>query len=162
MLTSILIIYPRIGIMGMGFTSLASTGAAPFWQSANIPSFAFGITRFVNISTSDDIEPGGIMTLGGANSSLYSGNINYVPLKAQTYWLVALDSVSVNGVTVASSQSNAAAIDTGTSLIGAPTAVVQAIYSNITGSEPATGSYQGACLNSVCLYRPLALNLISA
>ncbi|KAG0145715.1 hypothetical protein CROQUDRAFT_658385 [Cronartium quercuum f. sp. fusiforme G11] len=131
------------GIMGMGFTPLASTNAAPFWQSANIPSFGFGLSRFVNISTTSDVEPGGIMTLGGPNTTLYTGNINYISLKAQTYWLVALDNVMINGQAISNSGSDAVAIDTGTSLIGAPTSIVQAIYSNITGSSPATGSYKG-------------------
>lgn len=30
------------------------------------------------------------MVLGGTNSSLYTGSINYVPLVSQTYWLVNL------------------------------------------------------------------------
>lgn len=131
------------GIMGMGFQSLSAIGASPFWQSANIDTFAFGLTRFVNISTATDVEPGGVMTLGGINSTLYQGNINYVGLKSQTYWLIAIDSVSINGRVLPGSQSNAVAIDTGTSLIGAPTSVVTAVYAQIQGAKAATGSYEG-------------------
>ncbi|MBW0552019.1 hypothetical protein O181_091734, partial [Austropuccinia psidii MF-1] len=131
------------GIMGMAFSALSSTGGKPFWQSANIDTFAFGLTRFLNVSTATDIEPGGVLTLGGINTTLFQGNINWIPLKAQTYWLIALDGVSVNGQTISSSQSNNVAIDTGTSLIGAPTSVTSAIYNQISGSKPATGAYQG-------------------
>ncbi|OAV99883.1 hypothetical protein PTTG_01476 [Puccinia triticina 1-1 BBBD Race 1] len=131
------------GIMGMAFQSLASTSSSPFWQSAKIDTFAFGISRFVNISTATDVEPGGIMTLGGVNNTLFQGDVNYISLKSQSYWLIAMDSVSINGQVLTGSQSNAVAIDTGTSLIGAPTAIVAAVYAQIPGARAATGSYQG-------------------
>ncbi|KAA1131915.1 hypothetical protein PGTUg99_033627 [Puccinia graminis f. sp. tritici] len=131
------------GIMGMAFQSLASTTSAPFWQSAKIDTFAFGISRFVNISTATDVEPGGVMTLGGINNTLFQGDVNYISLKSQSYWLIAMDSVSINGQVLTGSQSNAVAIDTGTSLIGAPTAIVAAVYAQIPGARAATGSYQG-------------------
>jgi len=131
------------GIMGMAFQSLASTNSAPFWQSAKIDTFAFGITRFVNISSATDVEPGGVMTLGGINTTLFQGDVTYIPLKSQSYWLIAMDSVSINGQILAGSQSNAVAIDTGTSLIGAPTAIVAAVYAQIPGARAASGSYQG-------------------
>ncbi|KNZ56645.1 uncharacterized protein VP01_2356g1 [Puccinia sorghi] len=131
------------GIMGMAFQSLASTNSAPFWQSAKIDTFAFGITRFVNISSATDVEPGGVMTLGGINNTLFQGDVNYIPLKSQSYWLIAMDSVSINGQVLIGSQSNAVAIDTGTSLIGAPTSVVAAVYAQIPGARAASGSYQG-------------------
>ncbi|KAI8449960.1 aspartic peptidase A1, partial [Phakopsora pachyrhizi] len=131
------------GIMGMAFTSLSSTKAVPFWESANINVFAFGITRFVNISSSNEIEPGGVLTLGGLNSSLYKGNISYVNLKSESYWVIAMDAVSINGQAIPGSQSDSVAIDTGTSLIGAPSSVVRAVYSQIPGAGPASGSYSG-------------------
>lgn len=131
------------GIMGMGFPSLASTKAAPFWRSAQIDTFSFGLTRFVNISTSDDIEPGGILTLGGVNTSLYQGSINYIDLKSESYWLIAMDGVRVNGQAVSNSGSDSVAIDTGTSLIGGPSAVVKSIYATLSGASPATGAYTG-------------------
>lgn len=131
------------GIMGMAFEALASTNSAPFWQSAKIDTFAFGMTRFVNVSTATDVEPGGVMTLGGINTTLYQGDINYVSLKSESYWLIAMDSVSINGQVLTGSQSNAVAIDTGTSLIGAPTSIVSAVYAQITGAKAASGSYQG-------------------
>ncbi|KAH9447918.1 hypothetical protein MJO29_011240 [Puccinia striiformis f. sp. tritici] len=131
------------GIMGMAFQALASTGSAPFWQSAKIDTFAFGISRFVNISTATDVEPGGVMTLGGINNTLFQGDVNYISLKSQSYWLIAMDSVSIDGQVLPGTQSNAVAIDTGTSLIGAPTAVVAAVYAQIQGAKAATGSYQG-------------------
>ena|ERR1700761_6222311 len=44
------------------------------------------------------------------------------------------------GSTAASSYS---AIDTGTTLIGGPPAVIKSIFSTIPGSAPATGDYEG-------------------
>ncbi|EFP78010.2 uncharacterized protein PGTG_03966, partial [Puccinia graminis f. sp. tritici CRL 75-36-700-3] len=76
-------------------------------------------------------------------SAMYLGDVNYISLKSQSYWLIAMDSVSINGQVLTGSQSNAVAIDTGTSLIGAPTAIVAAVYAQIPGARAATGSYQG-------------------
>lgn len=134
--------------MGFGFESIASTNAAPFWQSANIDTFSFGMTRYVNVSTSSrssssNVQPGGVLTLGGTNASLYQGSINYVSLTAQTYWLVKLDGITVGGQAVSGASSNNVAIDTGTSLIGAPTSLVEAVYAGISGASPASGQFQG-------------------
>ncbi|EGG01944.1 aspartic peptidase A1 [Melampsora larici-populina 98AG31] len=131
------------GIMGMGFKLQASTGVTPFWQSAKISTFALGITRFINITSSKESEPGGILTLGGVNQSLYTGKINYIPLESQSYWQIAMDEVSINGGVIPNLGSKSVAIDTGTSLIGAPTSAVEAIYSHIPGSQPAKGIYRG-------------------
>jgi cathepsin D len=56
--------------MGLGWQSLSSSGAVPFWQSlyqANAldePLMAFYLTRFVNQTNAQDLEPGGVFTLG--------------------------------------------------------------------------------------------------
>jgi cathepsin D len=56
--------------MGLGWQSLSSSGSIPFWQSlyeANSldePLMAFYLTRFVNQTNAQDLEPGGVFTLG--------------------------------------------------------------------------------------------------
>ena len=51
----------------------------------------------------------------------------------------------MNGKTVniGPSSGNSAAIDTGTTLIGAPTDAVNAIWGAVSGSEPLTGNMTG-------------------
>lgn len=41
-------------------------------------SFAF--TRFINVSDVGVEEPGGVFTLGGTNSSLFTGDIDFVDI----------------------------------------------------------------------------------
>ena len=40
---------------------------------------------------------GGKLVLGGSDASLYTGEMNYIPLTRLGYWQVAMDSISVAG-----------------------------------------------------------------
>ena len=71
--------------MGLGFQSIASSGATPFWQalaqtsgSLDNPLFAFQLTRFTNDTNAQKLEAGGTFTLGNTNSSLFTGDIDFV------------------------------------------------------------------------------------
>ena len=87
---------------------------------------------------------------GTTNSSLYTGQIDYQSLQSvdsgsPSYWSLPITSLSVNSASVSlpSSSSSLAAIDTGTSLIGGPDTVVAALYALIPNSAPGTGNYEG-------------------
>ncbi|THH01104.1 hypothetical protein EW026_g1545 [Hermanssonia centrifuga] len=145
------------GIMGLAFQSLASTGAVPFWQALTnagqfaSPEMSFWLTRFLDVSNPTDDEPGGVFTLGGTNSTLFTGDIEFLDLAATssansaTFWLLQMSSLTVNGQNVQISTGDAAlsAIDTGTTLIGGPTDGVQALYSAISGSQALSGQMEG-------------------
>jgi cathepsin D len=85
------------GIMGLAFQGIAITGAVPFWQAliANSlltsPEFSFFITRFINDSSAAQVEPGGVFTLGGTNSTLYQGSIDFQTVtsvgSSGSFWL---------------------------------------------------------------------------
>lgn len=88
------------GIMGLAFTALASTEATPFWlalvnagQFAQ-PEMSFFLTRFLDDADATNSEPGGFLTLGGTNSSLFTGDIEFLDLAATdsvsdaTFWLL--------------------------------------------------------------------------
>lgn len=129
------------GLMGLGFQNLASTGALPWWIAASSswtkPQMSFYLTRFRNVqgATNAD-EPGGQFTMGGTNSSLYDGDINFVSLVKAQYWTVPLSGLGVSsGSTIELSGSTAnAAIDTGTTLIGGPSSVLDEFYAQIPGA----------------------------
>jgi cathepsin D len=141
------------GIMGLAFEGIANTQAVPFWQAIindNLltnPEFSFFITRFVNNQNAKPEEPGGVLTMGGTNSTLYQGNIDYQSFTpgagGGTFWLQTISGVTVNGKTVGVGSETLAAIDTGTTLIGAPTAAVNAIWGAVSGAEPLTGNFTG-------------------
>jgi len=142
------------GIMGLAFQALASTKALPFWQAlANngmwaSPEMSFWLTRFVNDPTAQVEEPGGIMTLGGTNTSLYTGDIQFINMPSgvtQSFWLLEMSSVTVQGknVPIATGNSALSAIDTGTTLIGGPSTDVANIWAAVPGSTALGGQMTG-------------------
>lgn len=155
---------PTTSAAGLGWQPLAASQAVPWWQNLYqgnalpFPGFAVSLSRFINVPNASSIEPGGSLTFGYLNSSLYSSEINYVPLPSgqESYWLVKMDQVAVNGTNVTSwapSTTNGGttngqgedmvAIDTGTTLIGGPKDIVSNIYAHVPGARAATGAYTG-------------------
>ncbi|CAD6908270.1 unnamed protein product, partial [Tilletia laevis] len=140
-ITSSLSTSPQVaGIMGFAFESLAGVDAPPFWLQANISERRFGIylqrqlTSLLNVSP-DIFAPGGTLTLGGINSSLFvAGSENAVEVLERSYWLVLLDGLSAGNQQVNLSGQQRAAIDTGTTLIGGPDEVIAEMYSKIPGA----------------------------
>ena len=88
--SSELIYEPVDGFLGLAFAPLAATASTPFWQTLNLPAMSFWLTRSTT-STDGDV-PGGVFTLGGTNSSLYTGNIEFTDLAVAEpgYWLLTL------------------------------------------------------------------------
>jgi len=134
------------GIMGLAFGAISSTQAVPFWQNLATAGqlatleMAFWLTRFRDDRHASEEEPGGSFTLGGTNSSLFQGDIEFIDLKGSgplSFWLLSVSEVTVQGKTVKVATGNAAlaAIDTGTTLIGGPTADVEAIWAAVPGSS---------------------------
>ncbi|GAA5840922.1 hypothetical protein JCM11251_007640 [Rhodosporidiobolus azoricus] len=147
------------GLMGLGWHPLAASRVTPFWQNlysaSALPFAGFGVslTRFIDIANASAVEPGGSITFGYLNASLYSSEINYVPIPSgqESYWVIEMDQVAVNGTNVTDWTPRAqggqgggyVAIDTGTTLIGGPRDVVQSVYAEVEGAMAATGSYTG-------------------
>ncbi|PPR00497.1 hypothetical protein CVT24_005520 [Panaeolus cyanescens] len=149
------------GLMGLAFSTIAKTGATPFWQALaddgqlSSPEMSFWLARVTDATSPDDERPGGEFTLGGTNSSLFSGDIEFYDLATQpSFWMLSLKGVTVQGKSVGISTGNAAlaAIDTGTTLIGGPSADVAAIWANVPGSAPSRrqpGHYTFPCSTDV-------------
>lgn len=108
---------------------------------------SFWLTRFINDNNAASEEPGGTLTLGGTNGSLYTGDIEFLNVSGPipSYWLLELSSVTVQGksVQVATGSSALSAIDTGTTLIGGPSTDVAAIWAAVPGSQPLLGQMAG-------------------
>ncbi|KAH0828119.1 aspartic peptidase domain-containing protein [Lanmaoa asiatica] len=151
------------GIMGLGFESISALQTTPLWQSLynqnmlSSPVFAFYLERYVNQAQSISAAPGGTFTLGGTNTSLYTGNIEFINMPSGTtpsYWLQQVKSVTVQGKSITVSSSNGlAAIDTGTTLIGAPSTVTQEFWASVPGSvalgQQNQGLYAFPCSTSI-------------
>jgi len=155
--SSNLINAPMSGLMGLAWSSIAQTRATPFWQalaaSGSWTSQEMGVfmARWRGVAGVQQVESnGGSLYLGGTDTSLYTGNINYIsiPTSNTDYWRIPLEGVTVGGSTVSVSLSNgqqpSTAIDTGTTLIAAPPSAIRAIYSAIPGAAAMSSSqYQG-------------------
>jgi cathepsin D len=85
--------------MGLAFQSLASTKSLPFWQALtnnnmwSSPEMSFWLARFNNDTNAQAEEPGGVLTLGGTNSSLFTGDIQFVDMPSdvtQSFWLLQM------------------------------------------------------------------------
>jgi len=125
------------GLMGMGFSTIAQTGAPTYFENlisqgvVSKPEFAFYLGRGKS-GTQTKSE----LTLGGVDTSRYTGTPTAVAVTTPGYWQVALDSVQVNGASAGPTTAGQAAIDTGTTLILAPTAAFALIVAAIPGAIP--------------------------
>ncbi|KAG8792407.1 hypothetical protein FRC17_008600, partial [Serendipita sp. 399] len=146
-----LLSYPVSGLMGLAFQGVAASGGTPFWMRLagagiwDMPLMSFCLTRFRGVDGASNLEHGGFFTMGGVNSSLYRGEIDYVPLSigAGTYWELPLKNLTVQGASIPlpSGEISHAAIDTGTTLLGGPASLIDLIAAQIPGSSPGTGNY---------------------
>ncbi|KAL0956906.1 hypothetical protein HGRIS_003011 [Hohenbuehelia grisea] len=137
------------GILGLAFSAIASTRSTPFWQALlnngdlTEPDMGFWLKRLRGQSGVSLEEPGGTFTLGGTNSSLFTGDIEFLPMTGnqRTFWLLNMQSVTVDGQNIRIQTGNAAvsAIDTGTTLVGGPTSDVNAIWAAVPGSQKVQG-----------------------
>lgn len=135
------------GIMGLGFQSIASSGA-PTWfenlaRSGSLANnvFAFYLQRAYDLTTqSSGTIGGGEMTVGAINSARYTGDITYTPVTLEGYWEVASEGLAVDG-TIISGTASPAAIDTGTSLWYVPTSVATAFYARLSGQSYGSQGY---------------------
>ena len=90
---------PVSGLVGLAFQPIAQSRASPFWETLangnqfSSPEMAFWLTRFDDVQNASENEPGGAFTLGGTNSSLFTGDIDFVDIPSDvtpSFWLLPL------------------------------------------------------------------------
>jgi len=140
------------GILGLGFRAISSTQSTPWWMNLldsgqlEAPEFSFWMARSQSTqATEDRLEPGGVFTLGGTNSTLFSGELEFLNVaggSTPTYWLLPLQSLVIQGqeVDITTGSRALSAIDTGTTLIGGPSADVARIWAAVPGASRAPTS----------------------
>uniref|UniRef100_A0A8C9XS79 pepsin A n=1 Tax=Sander lucioperca TaxID=283035 RepID=A0A8C9XS79_SANLU len=117
------------GILGLAFQSIASDNVVPVFD--NMVSEGLVSQPMFSVYLSSQSEQGSEVVFGGVDSSHYTGQISWIPLSSATYWQIAMDSVTINGQTVACSGGCQAIIDTGTSLIVGPTSDINNMNSGL-------------------------------
>ncbi|XP_006214948.1 pepsin A-like [Vicugna pacos] len=136
---------PFDGILGLAYPSISSSGATPvfdnIWDEGLISEDLFS----VYLSSND--ESGSVVIFGGIDSSYYTGSLNWVPVSVEGYWQITVDSITMEGESIACSSGCQAIVDTGTSLLAGPTDAISNIQSYIGASEDAYGDMVVSCFS---------------
>ncbi|KAK2684087.1 Aspartic peptidase A1 family [Fusarium oxysporum f. sp. vasinfectum] len=123
------------GIIGFGPVGLTSGTVSTSTPQGSISSEVLGVS-FRPESGSDDSDTNGELTLGGVDSSKYSGSITYFPTltsgTASNYWGISVSGFTYGSTTLATSGSGI--VDTGTTLIYIPTSAYNKFLSAAGGS----------------------------
>ncbi|XP_029361757.1 pepsin A-like [Echeneis naucrates] len=130
------------GILGLAFQSIASDNVVPVFD--NMIKQGLVSESLFSVYLSSNGQQGSEVVFGGIDSSHYTGQITWIPLTSATYWQIQMDSVIINGQTVACSGGCQAIIDTGTSLIVGPNSDINNINSWVGAS---TNQYGDATVN---------------
>jgi len=85
----------------------------------------------------------GLVTLGGTNTGRYNTALKWYPLVAQLWWTISLNYFSYAS-NIKDNSGPLAILDTGTSLIGGPSKVINTFHSRI-GAVNAGGIYMISC-----------------
>jgi hypothetical protein len=115
------------GIMGLGWQSLAVDNVVPPINNAiaqgllDQPLF----TVFLQEKGAQDNVPGGVFTYGGLDTTNCGAVMAYQPLSSATYWQFRMASIGVG--TYTSSKGWDVISDTGTSFLGGPQTVTDAM-----------------------------------
>jgi phytepsin len=133
------------GIMGLAFPSIAVDHVMPPFYNmvaqglVAAPVFAFYLNRH-----GEDGE----LIVGGTDPTHYTGPISYVPLTNETYWMFAMDDLSVLGTSYCADEPCHAIADSGTSLLAGPVDAVAALNKQIG----AVGILEAECEEFVDMY----------
>ncbi|XP_056154322.1 pepsin A-like [Lampris incognitus] len=109
---------PWDGIMGLAFPGVSLEGGTTIfdnmWNQGKVPEYEFSMYL-------SSAEEGSMLILGGADPSYFTGGIHWVSLFGATgFWNIKIQSITINGNTVACSEECEAIVDSGTSYIVGP------------------------------------------
>nr|ACF18589.1 pepsinogen A2 precursor [Siniperca scherzeri] len=133
------------GILGLAFQTIASDNVVPVFD--NMVKQGLVSQPLFSVYLSSNSEQGSEVVFGGIDSSHYTGQITWIPLSSATYWQIKMDSVTINGQTVACSGGCQAIIDTGTSLIVGPTSDINNMNAWVGASTNQYGEAVVSCQN---------------
>ena len=133
---------PSDGLLGLAFPAISNLNHDPFFftavdqGTADEGRFAFKLD-----------QSGSELFIGGTNSDLYTGDIEYHDLSTSNgFWQIGGASVSVGGDSVADGFDTI--IDSGSTIITAPTDAAQSFWDQVDGSgvyDESQGLYTYPC-----------------
>ncbi|KAL1407503.1 hypothetical protein Q8F55_006936 [Vanrija albida] len=152
------------GIMGFSWPSVDKSQSGetflappPMWQTLAANSWTdkqFGMwlgranvdpTHKANDELLGSAPGMGDLSLGGLNTSLYTGQVTYYDATVEQWWQIALHSYTLNGreTVLGAGAGVLAVIDSGATGIYMPQAYVDAFYAAIPGAVPVTDAKTG-------------------
>ncbi|GMY22164.1 aspartic proteinase-like isoform X1 [Fagus crenata] len=145
------------GILGLGFQEISVGNTVPVWYNmvqqglVDDDVFSFWLNR------DPDAKEGGEIVFGGVDPKHYKGKHTYVPVTKKGYWQFEMGDFLIGNQSTGICEGGCAAIvDSGTSLLAAPTAVVTEINHAI-GAE---GIVSAECKQVVTQYGELIWDLL--
>ncbi|KAJ0012688.1 hypothetical protein NQD34_017022 [Periophthalmus magnuspinnatus] len=135
------------GVLGLGYPALAEVLGKPVFDNIiaqkkvdqAVFSFYF-IRRRADVATI-----GGELLIGGTDKQFYTGEINWIPVTAQSYWQIKIDRIAVQGRSLVCQKGCQAIIDTGTSLIGGPPSEILTLQELIGATPSSIGEFVLDC-----------------
>ncbi|KAE8628414.1 hypothetical protein XENTR_v10000001 [Xenopus tropicalis] len=140
---SIFLFYSKFdGILGLGYPSLSVGDVTPvfdnMWKEELINEDLFSVCL-----TS---HKGSAVVFGGIDGSCFAGGeLQWVPVTAQKYWQITVDSVTINGQIIACRESCQAIVDTGTSVIAGHPGAIRTIQGAIGAKADKYGLFTVSC-----------------
>ncbi|KAK7063493.1 aspartic peptidase domain-containing protein [Favolaschia claudopus] len=139
------------GIFGVGFPSASFQNLPSLWQSllssnpVDAPEMGIWLSRAHNTSTSKAPTPG-VFTFGGTNSSLYTGDIEFLDSTSTSAWVLNITTLTIQGHEVPLTQGHTkVAFDLeGTGIYG-PTSSVAAFWEQVPGASSASPRFLYPC-----------------
>ncbi|KAE8374729.1 aspartic peptidase domain-containing protein [Aspergillus bertholletiae] len=127
------------GILGLGFASISVNSIPPPFYNMldqnllDEPLFAFYLSDTYKGRTSE-------VTFGGVDAQHYTGEMVKIPLRRKAYWEVDFGGLFV-GDNFAHLEDTGAILDTGSSLIGLPSALFELVNQEIGATPDSQGRY---------------------
>jgi hypothetical protein len=129
------------GILGLAFPILSVNKVPTVFE--NMASQGLVDKNLFSFYLGQDNGQKGELLLGGIDENHYTGNIDYVPLEAATYWQVKLDGLKVGDKTYGANTH--AIVDSGTSLLTGPSDVVKEIAESMGAKKINKAEYMVPC-----------------
>ncbi|XP_078276605.1 gastricsin-like [Rhinoraja longicauda] len=133
------------GILGLSYPALSAGGATTVFDGMMNNRLVEEPVFSVYLGRQPNSQNGGEVTFGGVDTSKYSGEIVWVPVLQELYWLIPMQGVLVGGRTAFCSRGCQAMVDTGTSLLTAPSEELEELMRYIGAQQNQNGDYIVNC-----------------